>query len=233
MSLVQRLPIASDPPRRHEGLAALWGRTLPLQFSRGDYLYLPGDPARSVFLVRSGSVRIARLLDAGRELTLDVAGPGELVGDDALVEAQRRTLAQALTPLRIAPLPVAALTLSVARDPALGLELARQALRRESRLGARATLDALGECRQRVAALLLELAERYPEEQTDGVAIGVRLTHEEIGRFVGAARETVTPLLVELRRQGAIDYDRRRVLLRDANALRALSRGRTSRRASA
>jgi CRP-like cAMP-binding protein len=48
----------------------------------------------------------------------------------------------------------------------------------------------------------------------------VRLTHEEIARFIGAARETVTPLLVRLRAEGVIAYDRRSLVIRDPRRLR-------------
>jgi len=61
--------------------------------------------------------------------------------------------------------------------------------------------------------VLLDIADRFGVDEGESRRITVRLTHEELARLIGAARETVTPLLVELRRAGAIDYDRTRILI--------------------
>lgn len=173
-----------------------------------------------MFLVQQGFARIARLLDSGGELTLDIAGPGDLIGEIAAFGEKRRAgLAQAIEPLRVLSLPAAALESAARRHPELALELAHVLAERAARLEARAALNALGDCRARLAGVLIELAERFGQREVSGCRIGLRLTHQELARLIGAARETVTPLLVELRRQGTIDYDRRRILIRDRAAL--------------
>lgn len=193
--------------------------------ARGEYLYLPGDPARSVFLVRQGFVRLGRLLDSGREMTLELAGPGELVGEAAaLGEEVRIGLAQALEPLRVSPLPASALEAAAERHPRLALGLARMAAERSRRVEARAVENAFGDCRRRLLGALLEMAERFGVDEAGGRRIGVRLTHEDLARLIGAARETVTPLLVKLRDEGVIDYDRRRILVRTSGPLRRSTR---------
>jgi CRP-like cAMP-binding protein len=183
--------------------------------ARGAYLYLPGDPARTVFLVRAGYVRLGRLAESGSELALDVAGPGEIVGEGAVLgEAQRSHLAQCLTAVCAAPLPGAALEAALSRDTARALELARRVAARSRRVEARAALNVLGDCRLRLARLLQELAERFGVDEPAGRRIQARLTHEDLGRLIGAARETVTPLLCRWRALGAIAYDRRSLVLR-------------------
>jgi CRP/FNR family transcriptional regulator len=199
-----------------------WHRSWPLEFERGDYLFLPGDPARSVFLLHSGWVRIGRLLDSGGELTLDVAGPGELVGEDALYgESPRVRLAQALSPVAAAPAPVAGVAEALGRSPELAAALNRLLWERSRRLEARAVESAFADCRRRLCRTLLDLADRFGVDEPEGRRIAIRLTHEELSRLIGAARETVTPLLVALRREGAIDYDRRRLLVRERRMLEA------------
>jgi CRP-like cAMP-binding protein len=207
-------------------LRRFWDGTLPMELPRGDYLYLPGDPPRSVFLIRAGVVRVARLLDSGGELTVHIAGPGELVGERAVLGEMRRPgLAQALDRVKVSPLPVPILEAAALRHPELGLALARMAAERSSRFEARATLNAFADCHRRVCSVLLELAGRFGRREGRGWSIGVRLTHEELARLIGATRETVTPLLVNMRRDGLIDYDRRRIQVLDRDALeRALGR---------
>ena len=193
-----------------------WRNSLPMEFRRGDYVYLPGDHARSVFLLRSGWVRIGRLLDSGGDLTLDVAGPGELVGEAALFgERQRIGLAQALSDVIATPAPVSVLQAGLRTSPALALVVTQTVWKRSRRVEARAVDQAYADCADRLRHVLLEMAERFGVDEPDGRRIAVRLTHEDLARMIGAARETVTPLLVEMRRAGAIHYDRTRFVIRD------------------
>lgn len=211
------------PPRLPRGQTELpealrrhWSSSLPMEFQRGDYLFLPGDPARSVFLLESGWVRIGRLLDSGGELTLDVAGAGEVVGEEAVFgETHRVRLVQALSRVVAAPLPAPALATALARNASLAQALGRIVWERSRRLEARVVEGAFADCRRRLCRTLLDMADRFGVDEPEGRRIAVRLTHEDLARLIGAARETVTPLLVSLRREGAIDYDRTRILIRD------------------
>jgi CRP-like cAMP-binding protein len=201
-------------------LPSLWQSATTLELARGDYLYLPGDPAGSVFLVRSGFLRLGRLTESGAELALDVAGPGEIVGEGAVLgEPQRSQLAQCLTAVRAAPLAAAAVEAALDQAPRLALCLARRAAQRSRRIEARSAVNVLGDCRQRLARLLLELAERFGADEARGRRIRARLTHEDLARLIGAARETVTPILCEWRARGAIDYDRRALVVRTGRSL--------------
>jgi CRP/FNR family transcriptional regulator len=171
-------------------------------------------------------VRIGRLFDSGGELTLDLAGAGEIVGEEALFgETRRGRLVQALSPVITAPLPIPVLLAALARSPALSQAVSRVVWSRSHRLEARAVESAFGDCRRRLCRTLLELADRFGVDEHGGRRIPVRLTHEDLARLIGAARETVTPLLVELRREGAIDYDRTRILIRDRGSLKARAGG--------
>jgi CRP/FNR family transcriptional regulator len=209
-------PPASSP-------RALWrlfeGASLR-SYGRGDYLYLPDDPSNAVFLVRSGAVRIARLLDSGRELNLEIAGAGELVGEAAVFgETWRVGLAQVLSPAQIARVPSAWVLSTLESDPAVARELAQVLFERAHRMERRTLQNLSWGCRERLGALLLELADRFGSGSGEEKRLGLRLTHEDLARFIGAARETVTPLLVSLRSEGAISYDRRSLVIRDPRRL--------------
>lgn len=198
----------------------LWDRVPVQRLARGEYLYLPGAPAEAVFLVRSGSIRLARLFDSGTELTLELAGPGDLVGEGAaLGESQRAELAQALEPAEAASLSAKIVELALRRNAGLALDLARIVLKRQRCREARVAESTVGECRRRLASVLLHLCDRFGVDEDGGRRIALRLTHEDLARLIGAVRETVTPLLLSFRKAGAIDYDRRRILIRDPKAL--------------
>jgi len=164
---------------------------------------------------------LARLLDSGRELNLDIAGPGEIIGEGGVFgESCRHGLAQTLAPTLVARVPSAWLASAAEGDAGIALELTQIILERRLRMESRTVQNLSWGCGQRVGALLLELAERFGSLTPSGRNLGVRLTHEDVARFIGAARETVTPLLVSLRSEGVISYDRRNLIIRDPGRLR-------------
>jgi CRP/FNR family transcriptional regulator len=193
-----------------------------MEFARGDYVYLPGDPARSVFLITSGWVRLARLLDSGGELTLDIAGPGEIFGEAVRFgETKRSRLVQALSPVVALPLPLPLFTAALETDEEFAPAFSQILWERGRRLEGRAVEGAFADCRRRLARALLDVADRFGVDDPAGRRITVRLTHEDLARLIGAARETVTPLLVSMRREGIIEYDRTRILIKDRTRLLA------------
>jgi CRP-like cAMP-binding protein len=213
--------LPSDTTTWPRGLWRLFEGASTRTLSRGDYLYLPDDSATAIFLVRSGALRLGRILDGGRELNLDIAGPGEIVGEGAaLGESWRTGVAQALGPTQVAQIPGPWVSAAAETNPTLGLELAHIVLERSRRIERRAVQNLSLGCRERLSALLLELADRFGSAGVAGRSLGVRLTHEDIARFISAARETVTPLLVCLRTEGAIAYDRQSLVIRDVSGLR-------------
>ena len=72
----------------------------------------------------------------------------------------------------------------------------------------------------RVADFVAQAAERHGIPESRGVLIGEKFTHIEIAEYVGATRETVTLVLGVLKRDGIIDTDHRRIVVRDAAGLR-------------
>jgi CRP/FNR family cyclic AMP-dependent transcriptional regulator len=219
---VIQTPVLPVPPARFtRALERLFEGASLRSHSRGDYLYLPDDPANAVFLVRSGAVRLARFLDSGRELNLEIAGPGEIVGEAAIFgEAWRLGLAQVLCPSQVARIPATWVLASLDHDTAVARDLAQVLFDRAGRMERRSLQNLSWGCRERLGALLLELSERFGSGTGGGQTLGLRLTHEDLARFIGAARETVTPLLVSLRMEGAISYDRRSLVIRDPRLLR-------------
>ncbi len=71
--------------------------TRGLRKARGEFIYMPGDRAEHVYILRQGRVKLAVLSESGKEIALDIIKPGEIFGEIALVdEAPRSNMAQAL-----------------------------------------------------------------------------------------------------------------------------------------
>jgi CRP/FNR family cyclic AMP-dependent transcriptional regulator len=160
------------------------------------------DPAFFGLLVIDGM--IARDVELGGRRCSELLGPGDLLrpweyddGDFASVPSE--SALHVLEPARVAVLD-GRFARVACRYPALVTKLIGRTLRRSRWLAILLTISSMPRVDARVQALLWHLADRWGRVTVDGVVVPVRLTHEMIGRLVGAHRPSVTTALSELSR---------------------------------
>jgi CRP/FNR family cyclic AMP-dependent transcriptional regulator len=93
---------------------------------------------------------------------------------------------------------------AAARWPALMVEVQRRLATQAHRLAVQGAICQLARVELRVLALLWHLAERWGRVGREGVVLPVKLTHETLGRFVGARRPSVTLAMGQLADDGLI-----------------------------
>ena len=93
-----RLPLFQGVPEGALNRLAMAAR--PLRLAEGAVLFRRGDPGEGLVILLDGLVRLHVSTEAGRELTLGLVGPGEPIGEIALIDGGARSAdATALTPL--------------------------------------------------------------------------------------------------------------------------------------
>jgi CRP/FNR family transcriptional regulator, LitR-dependent transcriptional activator len=190
-----------------------------LRFQRRQTLYHGGEPAESVFLVRDGLVRIARMTPEGRVLTVRHVLPGDFFGEEAFNDGTREEIAEALTnaqieaidPTHINPADLMTITRSLSNQ-----------LQRQMEYGYHLQT---GDLRQRVARYLLTLADTPLARRDPAGRAVVSATHELIAEGTAATRESVSKIITELRAEGAIQSGYRSITLVDPDALDAIAEG--------
>lgn len=196
-------------------------------WTRGTLLFYPDDPAETLHLVLNGTVRLYRLSQNAREITLDVRTQGSLLGTLALAQPAEQPsygmYAEAMEDAETLQLGSATLRQLLTAQPALAV-LLMQALTAQTRsVQQRLTGLVFLEISQRLALALLDLA--GPEWSADApLALKERISHQDLAYIVGSTRETVTKLLGEFRERGLLDLGYRRILLTNRAGLEALVR---------
>lgn len=173
----------------------------PVAFAR---LRRPEDP-RGPFAVLVTDGLIARDVSLFGRPAAQLVGPGDVLAipDRAeLAEPARMTVGCA-TRVRVAVLERRFLA-AVQQWPWLGARLIERAGAWSDRALSQQAINQLGRVDLRLLFMLGHLAERWGRVTPDGVFVPLRLTHETLGRLVGAQRSTVTLALKELREQGAV-----------------------------
>ncbi|MEM6962645.1 MAG: Crp/Fnr family transcriptional regulator [Myxococcota bacterium] len=181
---------------------------------------LPSD-LRYVYVLGAGRIRVVRRASDGRELTMDYRYPGELTGEEALIHAPENQLNLASERIEAVQLRVDTIKRLFSDHSGFALafmefigERLRSSQRRMETLLTRSV-------ESRVVEFILDSAERHGEPDSRGTLVGIKFTHQEIASFVGSTRETVTLILGELRKNGWVAFDHRRILVTDATSMRA------------
>jgi CRP/FNR family transcriptional regulator, cyclic AMP receptor protein len=204
--------------------AALRDRGIPRRFRKGQALFHEGGQSDRVLLLLEGRVKVSTVTGAGREVVLAFRGPGDLLGElSALDGGPRSASVTAIEPVEGLAVTTADFTAFLRAHPEVALMLLgtigrrlRDADRKRVEFGAHDTVG-------RVAARLVELAERYGEPDPRGVRIALPLSQEELAGWTGSSREAVSKALQSLRRTGWVATERRRITVIDLEALRRRS----------
>jgi CRP-like cAMP-binding protein len=197
----------------------------PVQFRHGQVLFLEGDRADRVLLIERGRVLLSCTSAGGRDIVLGVIGPGDIAGELSAFDGEPRSAtALALDDVHAVVASGSALMRAL-EDVEAAHELIR-VLAARLRDGDRkrlefAALDTLG----RVAWRLLELGERFGQPTSEGIAVELPLSQEQLASWCGASREATVKALRSLRSLQSITTARKRVVIRDPEALRRQAHG--------
>ena len=197
-------------------------RVIPLlserHFASRQLLFSAGEIPDRVFLLLKGRVKLYHISSNGKEVIIDIAGKGDLVGDMAILEGGDHTIyARALDDVVVVTICWEDFFYLVQRSPRLAFTMAEIMARRLS--GVQRTLMNMVSkpVSGRLADALLDRVEG------DDVRLG--LTHEELGQTIGTSRETVTALLSRFVTLGAIEPASDGYRLANEQLLREISSG--------
>jgi CRP-like cAMP-binding protein len=199
---------------------ALRGEGHSRTFARGQALFVEGDRPERVFLLERGRVLITCSGPGGKEIVLELQGPGDVLGELSVFDGgPRSATAVTLEPVEALVAPASAL-IRAARNADTAHELIRILAARLRESDRRridfSSLDTLG----RVAWRLVELAERFGRQTPEGVAVDLPISQDQLASWCSASREATVKALAALRNLGAISTGRRHVLVADPEALR-------------
>lgn len=194
------------------------------RFARREVIFHEGDPADSLHLIQKGRVAVRITTGLGVVATLDVNGPGEVVGELALLPpyGPRGASAVALEVVETKVITAAAFSELRASHPAVDDFLLRILSDRVRQLNARLIEALFVSVEARVARRLLDVQSHYATGQSDAVV--VPLTQEDLASLAGTSRESVNRILGRMQTDGVLELRRGAIRLLDTTALTRLSR---------
>ena len=198
------------------------------RFPRGTTLMAKGDPGGSMMAVLAGRLSVSSVSADGREITLNIIGPGELVGEFGLLDGKPRsndviavedTTVMVIERKDFMPFLLRHDTLVERLLVVLCDKLRRTSMALEE--------IALFDVPVRLARLLVKLAADYgrpvPASEGEGVRIDLKLSQRDLSNLVASSRESVNKQLRVWRETGTVDLEDGFIVLRRPAELRALS----------
>ncbi len=189
-------------------------------------IYFADEPSRAIFFLKQGHVKISRVHPDGKEVILDVIGPGEIFGELAPSEeaGSRSEIAESLDETVICAISQQEFESLLMKNPAVNLRITKRVGLRLRKIEERVSDLVFKDVRKRIATFLVRYAEDFGKVKHNVVSIRTNLTHQEIAFLTGSARQTVTSTLDEFRSMGILDFSRSGFLIKDLETLRQYSR---------
>lgn len=201
-------------------------RAATRHWQRGDVLFHEGDTSGWVAALAAGRVKASCHSASGTEILLAVRGPGALLGELSAVDLlPRSATVQALDPVTALVMSPAGFQEYLQQQGRVAFQLMRLLAERLRDADRKRIEFGVQDSTGRVAARLVELAERFGTPVDNGIHVAVRLSQDELAGWIGASREAVTKSLRVLRDSGWVRTSRLSVVVLDLDALRRRAAG--------
>ncbi len=192
-----------------EELQSLSAHAKLQSFPRNKLIIHEGDHSDSVYVIHSGRVKVFLYGKNGKEIDLNILGPGEYFGEMVLDSGPRSASVMTIEPAQFFIIPQAVFREFVIKHPEFAMRLIKTLIFRArgqlNNVRSLASLDVYG----RVARLLLDLA----GEEDGRLVIQGKLTKQEIANRVGASREMISRVFKDLSVGGYIEVEKNRITI--------------------
>jgi CRP/FNR family transcriptional regulator, anaerobic regulatory protein len=189
---------------------------------RGASLFRANDPFHSVYVLRSGSFKTVVMHREGREQVTGFQISGEMLGLDGIVHGRHLTGATALERSTVCVIPFEPLEDACRAIKPMQQHLHKVMSREIARESNMIMLLGTMRAEQRVAAFLLNLAERYGTRGYSATEFVMRMTRSEIGSYLGITLETASRMFSKLQQDRLVHARGKQIRLLDTEALARL-----------
>jgi CRP/FNR family cyclic AMP-dependent transcriptional regulator len=232
IDLLARVPVFAELSRGD--LERISEVAVPRRFAPGEVVFREGDASDTCYIVRSGHCRAVREHRDGRTITLATFGPGEIFGELAMFEEERRSATvEAIDEVGVVGVLGGDMRRLMREHPEISTRLVVALGRRLRETNERLARQSFQTVQSRVATVLAQLVAQALGEDgasaggargADGDGAGrrdvlVTVTQADVAKLAGSSRESASRFLAVLERAGVISQGRGRLIVHDAGAL--------------
>ena len=193
---------------------------VPRRFEPGQAVFREGDSSDTCYVVREGHARAVRSHGDGRTITLATFGPGDIFGELAMFEDERRSATvEAIEQMSVVGVLGPDMRRLMSEHPQIAARLVIALGRRLRETNERLSRQSFQTVQSRVAVVLSELVEQEIAAGKGATDVLVTATQADLAQLAGSSRESASRFLAVLERAGVISQGRGRLTVHDPKAL--------------
>jgi CRP-like cAMP-binding protein len=218
IALLHRVPVFSA--LGDDDLTRLAEVAVPRRFEAGEVVFREGDESNTCYIVRSGRARAIREHSDGRSITLATFGPGEIFGELAMFDDERRSATvEAIESTEAIAILGGDMRRLLRRHPGISVKLLSALGRRLRETNERLARQSFQTVQSRVAAVLLQFVTVAQAEGRGDGDVLINSTQADLAQLAGSSRESASRFLAVLERAGVITQGRGKLTVHDPEAL--------------
>jgi CRP/FNR family cyclic AMP-dependent transcriptional regulator len=193
---------------------------VPREFGPGQAVFREGDSSDTCYIVRKGHARAIRTHRDGRTITLATFGPGDIFGELAMFEDERRSATvQAIDTIGVVGVLGPDMRRLMGEHPQIAARLVIALGRRLREMNERLSRQSFQTVQSRVAVVLSQFVEQEIAAGKPSGDVLVTATQADLAQLAGSSRESASRFLAVLERAGVISQGRGRLVVHDPQAL--------------
>ena len=218
VALLRRVPVFST--LAEDDLGRVADVAVPRRFAASEVVFREGDESNTCYIVRSGKARAIRGHTDGRSITLANFGPGDIFGELAMFDNEKRSATvETLAITEVIAILGGDMRRLMREHPEIAVKLIAALAQRLRDTNERLARQSFQTVQSRVAAVL---AQMVTAARADGQPEGdvlITSTQADLAQMAGSSRESASRFLAVLERAGIITQGRGKLVVHDADAL--------------
>jgi CRP-like cAMP-binding protein len=197
-------------------LIAVVDVTVPRSFGTGETVFREGDAGDTCYVVRTGQTRAIREHSDGRSITLATFGPGEIFGELAMFDDERRSATiEAIEDTEVVAILGSDMRRLLRSHPDIAVKMLSALARRLRDTNERLARQSFQTVQSRVASVLADLVAAARTQGAGESDVLITATQSDLAQMAGSSRESASRFLAVLERAGVITQGRGRLIVHD------------------
>jgi CRP/FNR family transcriptional regulator, cyclic AMP receptor protein len=219
----KQVPLLKALPESERRLIA--DKLVEARYGKGEVIFREGDPADYFHILTEGAVKCVKSSAHGKDITLKVLLPGDLFCCEAAVMegAAHPGCALPMGDVKVLRLHRKVYFDILRRNPEAALDIIKYLGRRLNEAQENVKGLALEKAEQRVASLLLNLANRAAIRESNGIRLTIRLTRQDLADIAGITVETAIRIMSHFRRRQIVSGTGSSLIIHDLARLKRLT----------
>lgn len=187
-------------------------------------VFTSDDSSDSIYILKSGRVKIARITKDGKEIIMGMLKPNDVFGEMAIInQGPRGSFAEAQVDTYYYRIKLDDLYRLMKMKPAIIIRLTKVIGDRRTEVEKRMENYLFHGVRERLANLLIKLSDDFGIKDARGKMLRIKITHQDLANTIGSSRETVSLTLGDFRKSGLIEIKERKIIIKNLEGLESIS----------